>query len=255
MQPAPFRIDVPQEKLDLIHQRLSHYPWETLDELGDWRFGPPVTYMRRTVEHWLNAYDWRSAEAVLNRFSQFRVDVDGIDLQFVHEKGSGANPEAVVLIHGWPSSPYDYWDMIEPLAHPERFGQTSDDGVDVVVPSIAGYGWSGRPSGPQGRRQEAAQIHQLMTGVLGYERYVVGGGDFGAMIAAWMAIDHPEAVKGAHIYAPNVRPFGGAFSRPILRKISPQRNVTTSNGKQVTCSPGFPTRKCKVLHRRHWHTH
>lgn len=208
---TPFSVDVPQDKLGLIRRRVSEYPWETVDDLGDWRFGPPVNYMRSVAEHWMGVHDWRTAEVVLNRFPQFRAEVDGVDLHFVHEKGSGANSEATVLIHGWPSSPYDYWEMIEPLAHPEGFGGKSEEGVDVVVPSIAGYGWSGRPSGPQGRRQEAAQIHRLMTEILGYSRYVAAGGDFGAMISAWMGIDYPDAVRAIHIHAPNVRPFGGGF--------------------------------------------
>ncbi|MGH3148075.1 MAG: alpha/beta hydrolase, partial [Rubrobacter sp.] len=97
-------------------------------------------------------------------------------------------------------------------AHPERFGGDAEEGVDVVVPSLPGYAWSGRPpGGPQGRRTEAAQILELMTSVLGYERFFAGGGDFGAMDAAWMAVDRPEAVRGIHIYAPNVRPAGGGF--------------------------------------------
>lgn len=211
-QPTPFTVDVPQEKLDRILHRVAEYPWETLDDLGDWRFGPPVGYVRGVAEHWLSGYDWRAAERELNRFPHFRAEVGGVDLHFVHERGSGADPEAVVLIHGWPSSPYDFWEMIEPLAHPERFGGDPEDGVDVVVPSVAGYAWSGRPpGGPQGRRTEAAQVHELMTDVLGYGRYVAGGGDFGAMISAWMAVDHPEAVGAIHVHAPNVRPAGGGF--------------------------------------------
>ena len=214
--PKPFTIEVPQEKLDRLRDRVARYPWETLDDLGDWRFGPPIGYIRRVAEHWLSSYDWRAAECELNRFPQFKARVgggaDGVELHFVHERGSGTDPGAVVLIHGWPSSPYDFWEMIEPLAHPERFGGDPEDGVDVVVPSVAGYGWSGRPpGGPQGRRREAAQVHGLMTDVLGYGRYVAGGGDFGAMISAWAAVDHPEAVRGVHVHAPNVRPYGGGF--------------------------------------------
>ncbi len=210
-QPAPFIIEVPQEKLDDIRKRVERYPWETLDDLGDWTFGPPVSFMRRVAEHWLEVYDWRAAERELNRFPHFKAEAGGIELHYVHERGSGTDPEVVVLVHGWPSSPYDFWEMIEPLAHPERFGGDPEDGVDVVLPSVPGYAWSGRPAGPQGRRQEAAQLHELVTGVLGYERYVAGGGDFGAMISAWMALDHPEAVRGIHVHAPNVRPAGGGF--------------------------------------------
>lgn len=207
----PFTIDVPQAKLDDIRLRLERYPWGMLDDLGDWRFGPPVAYMRRVADHWLAAYDWRAAERELNRFPQFTADIDGVELHFVQEKGSGENLAPVVLVHGWPSSGYDFWELIEPLAHPERFGGDARDGVDVVVPSVPGYAWSGPPPGPQGRRQEAAQIHRLLTEVLGYGRYVAGGGDFGAMISAWMGVDYPEAVRGVHITAPNLRPAGGGF--------------------------------------------
>ncbi len=209
----PFKVEVPQEKLGWVRRRVEEYPWQTLDDLDDWRFGPPVGYMRRVAEYWLSSFDWRVAERELNRFPQFRAEVeDGLVLHFVHERGSGTDPDAVVLIHGWPSSPYDFWEMIEPLAHPERFGGDPEEGLDVVVPSLPGYAWSDKPpGGPQARRHEAAQIHELMASVLGYERYFAGGGDFGAMVSAWMAVDRPESVRGIHIYAPNVRPAGGGF--------------------------------------------
>jgi microsomal epoxide hydrolase len=209
--PRPFAIDVPQTKLDGIRRRVERYPWETVADLGDWSFGPPAAFMRRVAEHWLTRYDWRAAERDLNRFPSFVVEVDGIPLHVVHERGSGADPATVVLIHGWPSSVYDFWEVVEPLAHPERFGGDADQGVNVVLPSIAGYAWSGRPPGPQGRRREAAQVHRLVTEGRGYGRYVAGGGDFGAMIAGWLAIDHPEAVRGVHVSAPNLRPAGGGW--------------------------------------------
>lgn len=210
-QPVPFTIDVPQAKLDEIRRRVERYPWDTLPDLGDWRFGPPAGFMRRVAEHWPDRYDWRAAERELNRFPSYKAEVDGIDLHVVHERGSGERGVAVVLIHGWPSAVYDFYDLIEPLAHPERFGGRVEDGVDVVVPSVAGYGWSGRPAGPQGRRQEAGQIHKLVTEALGYDRYVAAGGDFGAMIAGWLALDHPKAVTGIHVTAPNLRPAGGGW--------------------------------------------
>jgi len=210
-QPTPFTIDVPQAKLDDLRRRVEAYPWDSLDDLGDWRFGPPAGFMQRVAEHWLGHYDWRAAERELNRFPHFTVDVDGIRLHVVHERGSGSTPQTVVLIHGWPSSVYDFWPMVEPLAHPERFGGDPEAGVNVVLPSVAGYAWSAKPPGPQGRRQEAAQIHRLVTDGLGYHRYVAGGGDFGAMIAGWLALDHPEAVRGIHITSPNLRPAGGGW--------------------------------------------
>lgn len=200
----PVHDRCPQAKLEDIHRRGERYPWDALPDLGDWRFGPPAPFMRRVAECLLGSYDWRAAESGLNRFPNLAAEVQGIALPGVLERGSGNNPAPLVLIHGWPSSVYDYYDLIEPLAHPERFGGDASDGVDVVVPSVAGYGWSGRPPGPQVRRREAGQIHQLVTESLAYDRYIAASGDFGAMIAGRLALDHPEAIAGIYLTAPNL---------------------------------------------------
>src|SRR5918994_7248308 len=105
-QPTPFTVDVPQEKLDRIRRRVAEYPWDTVADLGDWRFGPPVGYIRRVADYWLSPYDWRVAERELDRFPHFKAEVqDGLELHFSHERGSGTDPVAVVLIHGWPTLP------------------------------------------------------------------------------------------------------------------------------------------------------
>lgn len=135
-EPTPFTVQVPQPTVDAIAARVADYPWDTLAALPDWQAGIDMAFLRRVCDRWLSGYEWRAAETELNRFPQFRAPVDGIDLHFVHERGSGADPRVVLLVHGWPSSVYDFWQVIEPLAHPERFGGDAEDGVTVVVPSL-----------------------------------------------------------------------------------------------------------------------
>lgn len=215
--PTPFTVAVPDQTVDRILTQVAAYPWEMLRSLPDWQAGIDLAFLRRACQRWVGGYEWRAAEAELNRYPQYRVQLDGIDLHFLHEPGSGRDPRPVLLIHGWPSSVYDFSRVIEPLAHPERFGGDADAGVSVIVPSLPGYGWSGSPPQPHGRRHDAAVLHQLMIDILGYRSYVAQGGDWGSYIAGWLAVDHPDSVDGIHVTALNLRPPGapaGATSWP-----------------------------------------
>jgi len=209
--PRPFPIDVPQATLDDIARRVERYPWDDLHDLGSWQAGPPAAFLRRVADRWLGGYDWRAAEAALNAVPGVLVDVDGIAVHALQERGSGSDPATVVLVHGWPSTVWDFARMIDPLAHPERHGGDAEDGVTVVVPSMAGFGWSGRPPYPMGLRAQAGLLHRAVTEGLGHDRYVVQGGDFGATVAGWLALDHPEAVRGIHVSALNLRPAGAPY--------------------------------------------
>lgn len=151
----PFAIDVAQSTLDDISRRVERYPWDDLHDLGSWQAGPPAAFLRRVADRWLGGHDWRAAEAALNRVPGFLVDVDGTDVHVLEERGSGPDPATVVLVHGWPSTVHDFHRVIDPLAHPERHGGDARDGVTVVVPSMAGFGWSGRPLYPLGLRAQA----------------------------------------------------------------------------------------------------
>lgn len=216
----PFTVHVEDAVLDDLRQRLERVRWPGEPIKAGWRYGANLDYMRRLVDYWRDDYDWRAAEARLNRFPQFKtpIPMDGggeIDIHFIHEKGSGANPLPLLLSHGWPGSVSEFTDAIEPLAHPERFGGDADDGFDVVVPSLPGYGFSDAPPEPIGPKAIAGIFTRLMRDVLGYERYVAQGGDWGSIIVARMALDHPDCLAAAHFNMLPLRPDLGDGTPPL----------------------------------------
>ena len=195
----PFRIDVPDTTLDGIRARVREYPWHEMPDDGGWAYGTNLDYMKELCAYWLDEYDWRTHEAAINRFSHYTAPVEGIDLHFIHQKGSGAAPLPLIISHGWPGSIVEFLDIIEPLAHPERFGGSENDAFDVIVPSLPGFGFSGRPPRPIGPRKVASLFNTLMSGVLGYDGYLAQGGDWGGAISTWLGFDHPSACRAIHI--------------------------------------------------------
>ena len=198
MDHRPFVIDVATRRLDEIRARVEAFDWDAVPDAGGWNSGVGLADLRRLVDHWLQRYDWRTQEAQLNLLPQFLADVGDQKLHYVHVRGSGAG-RPLLLLHGWPGSFLEFARLVDPLAHPERHGGRAEDGFDVVVPSLPGYAFSGRPARPIGPRATAGLMHTLMTDVLGYDRFLVQGGDWGAAIAAWMAHDHPQACLGLHL--------------------------------------------------------
>ncbi len=195
----PFRIDVPDKTLDRIRARVAEYPWHEMPDDGGWAYGTNLDYMKELCAYWLEEYDWRTHEAAINRFSHYIAPLDGIDLHFIHEKGSGPAPLPLIISHGWPGTIVEFLDIIEPLAHPERFGGSTDDAFDVIAPSLPGFGFSGRPPRPIGPRKMASLFNTLMTEVLGYDGYLAQGGDWGGAISTWLGFDHAPVCRAIHI--------------------------------------------------------
>ena len=163
----PFHLAVPDTTLNHIKTRVAEYPWHEMPDDGGWAYGTNLDYMKEFCAYWLEEYDWRKHEEEINRFSHYKADVGGMDLHFIHEKGSGPAPMPLVISHGWPGSVVEFLDIIEPLAHPQRFGGNADDAFHVIAPSLPGFGFSGRPPRPWGPRKMAAAFNTLMTDVLG----------------------------------------------------------------------------------------
>ena len=197
--PKPFRVAVPEETLERIHAKVAGYTWHYMPDDGGWGYGANLDYMKELCAYWLDEFDWRAQEAVLNRFPQFTVPIDGIDIHFIHEKGSGPAPTPLLISHGWPGSVAEFRNVIEPLAHPERFGGDVADAFDVVAPSLPGFGFSGRPSRPMGPRGMANVFAKLMTEGIDYDRYVAQGGDWGGAVSSWLGYEHAPACKAIHI--------------------------------------------------------
>ncbi len=198
----PFRIEVPQTTLDAIRAKVRGYDWHEAPRgpgLEDsWAYGANLVFMQRLCAYWAEEYDWRKWETELNRFPQFIADVDGLDIHFYREEGSGPSPSSLILSHGWPGSVFEFLHIIEKLAHPERFGGDPRDAFTVIVPSLPGYGWSGKPERPIGPRTVARYFDRLMTDVLGLPGYIAQGGDWGSAISGWMAYEG-KGCKAAHL--------------------------------------------------------
>jgi len=150
-------------------------------------------------EYWVSNFDWKKHEKLINSFSNFKTNVDGIDIHFIEEKGSGKNPKPLLLMHGWPGSIVEFLEVIKPLAHPEQFGGNAEDAFTVIAPSLPGFGFSGAPKKPIGPRKIAEILDKLMTENLNYKHYVAQGGDWGATIANWLGYDHYDHCKAIHI--------------------------------------------------------
>lgn len=203
--PAPFMISIPETVLDRIRLQVAEYPWVDMPDAGGWAAGTAYTCMRDLARYWLDSYDWRAAEARLNRLPQFQATIDGLTLHFVHVKGSGKNRPPLLLCHGWPGSFFEFDELVERLAFPENYGGNSDDSFDVIVPSMPGYGFSDRPASPMGPRAMAELYQILLTKVLGYSSYIAQGGDWGAHVAAWLGYLHPQSCRAVHLNLVGVR--------------------------------------------------
>jgi pimeloyl-ACP methyl ester carboxylesterase len=202
--PAPFRVDIPQATIDRILKRVREAQWPDRLDASDWRYGANWDYMKALAQYWTEQFDWRKAEANLNRYPQFLARVGDYDIHFYHVKGRGPRPTPLILTHGWPGSVFEFLEAIGPLSDPASFGGSADDAFDVVVPSLPGYGFSSKPKGkPIGRPTTAALWHRLMTDVLGYQKYGAQGGDIGAFVSAQLALQHKDSVLGVHFNALN----------------------------------------------------
>ena len=199
MDIEPFRIAVPDAVLADLRERLARTRFP--DEIPDsgWTYGTQLAYLRELVAYWRDRYDWRAAEASLNRLPQFRAIVDGLRIHFIHQRGVGPKPLPLVITHGWPGSVAEFVDIVGPLTDPARHGGDPNDAFDVVAPSMPGYGFSDHPrEAGMNPRRIAALWAELMAG-LGYERFAAQGGDWGAMVTCYLGADHAERVVGIHM--------------------------------------------------------
>lgn len=217
MDIRPFSIHVPDEQIEDLRQRLRAARLPTAIDPADWGDGASLAFMRRLLDHWLHHFDWRACEARLNRLPQFMATVDGADIQFIHQPGTGPAPMPLVITHGWPGSFVEMERIIPLLADPAAHGGDPADAFHVVVPSLPGFGFS---APPRARGCSAGQVAglwcALMNG-LGYARFAAQGGDIGAGVSMWLARRYPAQLIGAHVnYIPGSfrPPLGADFAPP-----------------------------------------
>lgn len=196
---TPFHISVPQADLDDLEGRLARARWpDEIPGIG-WERGVPVGYLETLVDYWRAGYDWRAAEARLNGYPQYRVEIDGTPVHFLHVRSPDPDAVPLVLTHGWPGSVADFLDVIEPLSDPARHGGESSPAFHVVVPSVPGFGFSGPTRSRGWTVQRIAAAWAELMSLLGYERFVAQGGDAGSVISLELARHSPRRVRGVHV--------------------------------------------------------
>ncbi len=209
-----FTIAIAQSTLDDVRERLARTRWPDEVEGAGWDYGTNAGYLKELVDYWQHTFDWRAQEVNLNQFAQFRAEIDGIHIHFVHERAKRGGGIPLILTHGWPSTFIELLPLVPLLTDPAAH-RIDGPGFDVIIPSLPGYGWSSRPNRRGVTSQYTAGLWHRLMHRLGYERYGAGGGDFGAAVATFMALSDPTSLLGIHLSNLELAPYTGPGSRPL----------------------------------------
>jgi pimeloyl-ACP methyl ester carboxylesterase len=202
----PFRVNVPDEALADLRKRVLATRWPEKETVTDRSQGVQLAKLQELVRYWGTDYDWRKAEAKLNALPQFITTIDGLDIHFIHVRSRQPNALPVIVTHGWPGSITEQLNIIGPLTDPTRHGGHAQDAFDVVIPSMPGYGFSGKPTATGWNPDRIARAWAELMKRLGYTRYVAQGGDWGSPISSAMARQAPPGLLGIHINLPATVP-------------------------------------------------
>jgi pimeloyl-ACP methyl ester carboxylesterase len=202
----PFKINVSDEQLADLHRRINSTRWPDKETAADQSQGVPLAKLQELLRYWGSGYDWRKVEAKLNTLPQFMTSIDGVDIHFIHVRSRHQNALPVIITHGWPGSIIEQLKVIDPLTNPIAHGGVAEDAFDVVIPSLPGYGFSGRPTGTGWDPDRIARAWAELMKRLAYTRYVAQGGDWGTPISSAMARQAAAGLLGIHINLPATVP-------------------------------------------------
>ncbi|MDZ8082259.1 MAG: epoxide hydrolase family protein [Nostoc sp. SerVER01] len=202
----PFRVHVPQEALVDLRRRIAATRWPDKETVADQSQGVQLATMKELVRYWGTEYDWRKAEAKLNALPQFVTNIDGLDIHFIHVRSKNPNALPLIITHGWPGSVFEQLKIIGPLTDPTAYEGRPEDAFDLVIPSIPGFGFSGKPTDTDWAPDRIARAWAELMKRLGYTRYVAQGGDWGSPISSAMARQAPTGLLGIHINLPATIP-------------------------------------------------
>jgi len=202
----PFHFHASDEALADLKRRIKATRWPTRELVADDTQGVRLATMQKLADYWANQYDWRKAEANLNKYPQFVTNIDGVDIHFIHVKSKQPNALPLIITHGWPGSIIEQLKIIEPLTAPTAHGGSAADAFDVVIPSLPGYGFSGKPIELGWDPQRIARAWAVLMDRLGYQKYVAQGGDWGDAVNEQMALQKPAGLLGIHTNMPGTLP-------------------------------------------------
>jgi pimeloyl-ACP methyl ester carboxylesterase len=202
----PFHFEARKEDLDDLRRRVNATRWPDRETVKDRAQGAQLEKLQALVRYWGNGYDWRTVEAKLNALPQFTTNIDGLDIHFIHVRSPHRNALPAIITHGWPGSVIELLKVIGPLTDPTAHGGRAEDAFDVVLPSVPGFGFSGRPTTTGWGPEHIAQVWAELMNRLGYTRYVAQGGDWGAPISSEMARQAVAGLLGIHLNLPATVP-------------------------------------------------
>ena len=196
---SPFKVSVPQSAIDDLRHRLASTRWPERETVVDWSQGVPLQKAQALIAYWRDKYDWRRFETRINAFPQYRTQIDGLSIHFIHVRSPQKNALPIILTHGWPGSVVEFMEVIGPLSDPTRYGGRAEDAFHVVVPSLPGFAFSDKPAETGWDVNRIARAWATLMPRLGYERWVAQGGDWGAGVTHALAHQRPPGLIAAHV--------------------------------------------------------
>jgi len=214
----PFTIEVPEQELADLRARIAATRWPEKETVTDQSQGVQLATSQELARYWLEEYDWRKCEARLNAVPNFVTEIDGLDIHFIHVRSKHEDAMPIIVTHGWPGSVVEQLKIIDPLVNPTAHGASASDAFHVVIPSMPGYGFSGKPTAKGWGPDRIARAWAVLMERLGYTRYVAQGGDWGAVVTDLMAVQEPAGLVGIHVNMPGVIPpeIDNLFQRNVI---------------------------------------
>jgi pimeloyl-ACP methyl ester carboxylesterase len=202
----PFHVEIPEEDLEELRRRIAATRWPERETVADQSQGVPLAMIQRLARYWMTDYDWRSCEEKLNALPQFITEIDGLDIHFIHVRSQHEDAMPLVINHGWPGSIVEQLKIVDPLTAPTAHGAGAADAFDVVIPSMPGYGFSGKPASTGWGPERMGRAWDELMRRLGYRSYVAQGGDWGAFVVDQMGLQAPAGLLGIHTNMPATVP-------------------------------------------------